>query len=386
MAITQTYVDYGAGDDTTGDGSVGAPWKTLQHAFDNLTRNTTDGNQVNLKAGTAHVNSASLDLTTFIAGGALSATGPLIIRGYTTAAADGGIGEIDCGGATMFAATTYDHVKLVDLEILTFGDNDGIHLDVECALIRCEIHKGASSPSHKVLARVGNSSLVAGCHFHDSGAGIDICLGLDASCFVTGNYFEPTGYRAVYASFPGTVIAGNVFLGTSTNFQPVLYDGSGPIFVIGNAAYNTTAGAQTAFNLGNFTGRYGGMVMNNIVVGQSGTGGDGIGSSAAATSPTMVGHNAFYNNSNNYSWSDIVFIDETAGDVQLLADPFTDAANGDFSLTAAAKTALAAKGWPTSYLGAAAGTVPNLNIGPIQLAADSGGGTTLIRRYSLVRR
>jgi len=97
MATTQTYVDYGSGSDATGDGSIGTPWKTLQYAFDHLTRDTTDGNQVNLKAGTAHVNSAALDLATLIAGGALSTTAPLIIRGYTSAANDGGMAEIDCG-------------------------------------------------------------------------------------------------------------------------------------------------------------------------------------------------------------------------------------------------------------------------------------------------
>ena len=76
----------------------------------------------------------------------------------------------------------------------------------------------------------------------------------------------------------------------------------------------------------------------------------------------------------NYDHTDRVFNDLTANDVALAADPFTDAANGDFSLTAAAKTALAAKGFPLAYLGAHANTVPNLNIGPIQMAASSGGG------------
>jgi hypothetical protein len=69
----------------------------------------------------------------------------------------------------------------------------------------------------------------------------------------------------------------------------------------------------------------------------------------------------------------------TATNVALAADPFTDAANGDFSLTAAAKTALAAKGFPLAYLGAHANTVPNLNIGPIQMAASTGGGVNMPR-------
>jgi len=155
MAITQNYVDYGGGSDATGDGTIGTPWKTLQKAFDTLTRNATDGNQVNLKAGTPHVNAAALDLATFISGGALAEAAPLIVRGYTAAANDGGVGEIDCGGATMWAAATYDYVILADLEIHSGGDNNLVVLDTYCALFRCEVHKGASSPAGKYLVSVG---------------------------------------------------------------------------------------------------------------------------------------------------------------------------------------------------------------------------------------
>lgn len=370
MSITHSYVDFGAGDDTTGDGSVGTPWKTLQHAFDTLTRNTTDGNQVNLKAGTAHVNAAALDLTTFIAGGALAAVAPLIIRGYTSAANDGGIGEIDCGGATMWAATTYAYVILADLEMHTFGNNNGIVLDDYCTIYHCEVHKGTSSPFSRILVSLDLASIVTGCYIHDSGAGNNAhALRVNSSGFISGNYIElgadvGSGTTAIYAT-SYTMVTGNIICNTSTLTRGI-YANDG--YYTGNIVYNQAAATVNGITV--FTGSGNACIFNNIVIGYSGVGGVGI----ATDNQRILGHNAFYNNTANYTASDQTFLDLTTNDVALAADPFTDAANGDFSLTAAAKTALAAKGFPISYLGAHANTVSNLNIGPIQLTAGSGSG------------
>jgi hypothetical protein len=375
MAITHSYVDYGAGSDATGDGTIGTPWKTLQKAFDTLTRNTTDGNQVNLKAGTAHVNAAALDLTTFIAGGALAAAAPLILRGYTSAANDGGIGEIDCGGYALWAGD-YAYFVLVDLEIHTFGNNDGISSGgYGCCVHHCEVHKGASTPSSKALIKfTGDFCNVVGCYVHDAHTnGVGISLSGDASLALS-NYVVAELVGITGANADGFSIIGNVVLCNSTSAYAIIVSGTSSFWIIGNIAYSAAAGTGPGINLGNYAGRYAGVCINNIAVGWSGAGSIGIGSATAGVYAYLVGYNAFYNNTTGFSLADTVFIDLTANDVTLAADPFTDAANGDFSLTAAAKTALAAKGWPTSYLGAHANTVPNLNIGPIQMAAGSGGG------------
>lgn len=374
MAITHSYVDYGAGSDATGDGTIGTPWKTLQKAFDTLTRNTADGNQVNLKAGTAHVNSAALDLTTFIAGGALSATTPLIIRGYTSAANDGGIGEIDCGGATMFAAATYDHITLIDLEIHTFGDNHGIQLDYYCAVYRCEIHKGASSPSGKNLLIANNTCTVMGCYVYAPGAGVARGITASGSTLVSGCYVDmgadATGIGIVTAG----VISGCIVKCGNAS-QKGIYTSGSAVNVTGCAVRNTAAGTGSGIEAGGSSACS--VIANNILVGFNGAGGEGVN---LVNNIGFVGYNAFYQNTATYTAGDQVFLDLSANDVALAADPFTDAANGDFSLTAAAKTALAAKGLPTSYLGAHANTVPNLNIGPIQMAA--GGGSSIFRRVA----
>jgi hypothetical protein len=363
--LSHYYVDYGAGSDDTGTGAIGAPWKTIQKALDNAVED--DGVQVNIKAGTAQVLAASLDLTAYTTTNGATAFGdPLILRGYTSAANDGGIGEIDCGGNTMWAVTTNDNIGLFDLEIHTCGDNHAVVLDSAGVVVNCEIHAGASSPSGKYLLTL-LSGFVIGCYLHDTGDGAarGISGSISVDCY--NNYIVlDNDAEAAYGIY-GCNTFGNIIVCQKTDQRAI----ESHQRMIGNIIYNTTAGATSAVR--NTSSTYGGShapVINNIIVGFSGVGGIGVQTSRA----TMIGYNAFYNCTTYVSVTTVNFGDLTANDVALAADPFTDAANGDFSLTAAAKTALAAKGFPTSYLGAHANTVPNLNIGPIQMAAGGAAG------------
>jgi hypothetical protein len=360
---------------TQAAGTTLLPWRSLQGAFDLLTRNATDGNQVNLKAGTAHVNAAALDLATFIAGGALFLNAPLIVRGYTAAANDGGVGEIDCNGATMWAATTYDYVTLADLKIHTFGDNDGIVLDSSPVLYRVEVYKGASAPNDKSLFYCSSSAtsiVITGCYFHDAGTNGAYCIrtGNSANLFVVGNHLVVDGATGRGIS-TGLAISGAVMSNV------VLCDEVAQVglyvryfaYLMNNAIYNSAAGtAQGIWADGSSVQ----VCINNIVEGWSGAGGEGLYFNGVMA---IVGHNAFYNCTSNYVSTETPNIDLTANDVALAASPFTDAANGDFSLTAAGKTALRGLGWPAAYLGAHANTDGHVTIGAVQYGeAESGGG------------
>ncbi len=84
------FIDPQSGNDTTGDGSIGTPWKTLQKGIDNA----AGGDQINVKDSAADVLAAAIDWTSGWSAGT-SRDAPLIIRGYTSAENDGGIGEID---------------------------------------------------------------------------------------------------------------------------------------------------------------------------------------------------------------------------------------------------------------------------------------------------
>ena len=165
--------DAGAGVDddaakcTQHDGTTTLPYCTIQGALDLITRNATDGDQINIKAGTAQVRAAALTCATYGTPGYIT---PLVLRGYTATANDGGIGEIDGGGFAMFAAA-YDYTFLIDLKCHTFGDNAGITLGLNCRVLHCDIGKGASSPSGKALVSLQNDAHIVNNYVHDAGAG-----------------------------------------------------------------------------------------------------------------------------------------------------------------------------------------------------------------------
>lgn len=344
-----------AGSDSTAvactqhDGTTSLPWRSVQGALDLITRDATNGDQVNVKAGTAEVLAASLTLTTY---GTPAETAPLIIRGYTSTAGDGGIGEINCNGVTMWASN-YSYVWMVELECHNFGNANGVILSsTVSALIKCEVHKGASTPSSRTLV----TAICVGCHIHDAGTtGIGIASG--ASYY---NYVKdcPTGI-----SLPGVAV-GNLVVDCAAigidlgDFQ----------VAIGNSVYSSSA--ATGYGIGAATNRAPGLVINNIVEGYSGAGGDGL---FVTTDIYAFGYNAFYNNTAAETLAD-TFLD-LGNDVTLAASAFTNPGGGDFSLT----TTTTAKevAFPGAWYGLA-GTTNKQDIGAVQLGAGAGGG--VIRR------
>ncbi len=370
MALTQLYVDPSIAGDS-GTGTIGDPYGDLEYCLAQATVDSTNGSQINIKAGTAEVLAAPLNFAAHFGAGASGA--PIILRGYTAVADDGGFGEIDCDGDTLLAAVTSD-LMLAHLEVHNGGDHilvDFGSSSARNAVVECELHKGASTPSGKALVRAGYSgaNAVLGCYIHDAGTngiGID---GYDNIAKMIGNYVTncPTGIRAG----SNGEVSKNIVVAAAGGIG-IDCQGAGA-FVEHNIVWSATGNTGSGIYTSSVTHIH---ITNNIVCNFSGAAGRGV---YATGKLRLLGHNAFYNNTTNEDIA-AAYID-LGNDVSLAADPFTDAANGDFSLTAAAKTALAAKGWPTAYLGAHANTVPNLNIGPIQLAA---GGSSIYRRVMRV--
>lgn len=366
MAITQAYVDP-AINANSGDGSIGNPWGDLQYALNTQGRDTTNGNQFNVKAGTAEALSAPLTLATY---GTPTLAAPLMIRGYTSAANDGGMAEINCNGGPLWATTTeYSYISLINLTIHSGGDNALISVKDGGAgwtLRGCEIHRGASTPSGKrlVSAGYGSGNAAISCYIHDSGAS---GAGIGGFTIVRGNTIKDCVTGMV---LPGNALAaGNVVhvpaagVGIQANGVQTTIDG--------NTVCSTAANTGTGINASDSAGNANTICLNNIVSGFSGAGGAGI----KATGPLrMVGHNAFYNCATNYAIG-VVRVDLTAFDVALGADPFVSAATGDFSLTSTAKAALRGLGWPAAYLGAHANTDGHVTIGAIQYGEAEGGGS-----------
>jgi hypothetical protein len=156
---THWYVDPSIAGDS-GTGTVGDPYGDLQYALNTLTPTTTGGDQINIKAGTAEVLAAALVLSTY---GVPSLLRPLIFRGYTSAANDGGIGGINGNGFSLFGAGTWDLNTLfrdMDLD----GNNSAVSLSSGNKNVNfhsCEIHNSTAGLGS------GNTSIYINCYFHD---------------------------------------------------------------------------------------------------------------------------------------------------------------------------------------------------------------------------
>lgn len=349
---------------TQATGTTLLPFRSVQGALDIITRNATDGDQINVKAGTNQVNQAALTLTTY---GAPAQAGPLILRGYTTAANDGGIGTIDCGGAVLFAASTNSYIALIDLQIHTFGDNNGISLAAGCLIAHCQIHKGASSPSGKSLLTCGNSSIVLNNYFYNTGTNGTAINHTGNAGFVYGNFVSALGTGILVSS---VIVVGNVVAVAATGATGI-YAYSNNCVIAQNTVYNSTAGTGAGIRIDAVL--IGLTIFNNVIEGFSGAGGKGINFTAASNTGDAVvfGYNAFYNNTTPISTPGIYWDDLTAHDVTLLASPFTNAAGADFSVS----TALKALGFPASFLGSS--TNDYVDIGAAQRQEPAGGAVSI---------
>lgn len=344
---------------TQATGTALLPFRSVQGALDIITRDATNGDQINIKAGTAQVSQAALTLATY---GATAEGVPLILRGYTAAANDGGVGEIDCNGATMWAAATYVDIAMADLQIHNFGNANGVALNAvanRAIMFNCQVHKGASSPSTKYL--VGIVGWVIGCYIHDAGT---TGIGLNTPSGAFNNYIVncTTGISLAV----GGIATGNIVdvpsggTGITCNTDSV--------GILNNTIYSSVANTGTGINASASAGKTNSIVFNNVVEGFSGAAGKGI---ATSDNTALMGYNAFFNNTTPTSLADVPYIDLTAHDVTLLASPFTNAGGANFAVS----TALKALGYPALFLGSS--TNDYVDIGAAQRQEPAGGAVSI---------
>ncbi len=305
MALTEYYVDPSAGNDTTGDGSIGTPWKTTQKA---LTTGTlgTDGTRVNVKDSADDVLTAALTTTM-----TPTSAAPIVIQGYTTAADDKGRGVLD-GDAlySIWVSTTQDYIRFIDITFQNCGSRRILQLDDWIALVRVHV-LGTATPGDTAV-QLGNAKiLVSDCRFETQNA-----IQLNASNgLVCGNYFA------------GDVATRHGDFNDAFVFNNIVYSTGGDGFKIGNEQGFAANNSILASSPGTVTvgiecsGQFA-LVERNIVEGYSQASAVGIkGTSSTGNTGIAFLSNYGFNNADDFSEG-----------IQL-----TEADNEDASVTAFAK-------------------------------------------------
>ncbi len=270
MAVPNNYyVDPASGSDSTGTGTIGNPWSTLQHAIDTITKDTTNGDQINVKAGSADVLSATLSVSSY----SPDVSRPLIIRGYTSSANDGGIGEIDGNGGRIAPVGTF--AIYIDMKL----GNQGSSKLYGMAAYNCEICDSTSTSFGSDIRDYFN------CYFHDI-ARLAISGENLYGCYIEeGDTVPFSQTEAVTLGNTNATISNNILVVKSTGVNGFRTNRESNSF-INNTVFSVNASTASGIVLDNtIYSRYS-KLANNIVEGFSGTGGKGI----------------YLNNSTNLYW------------------------------------------------------------------------------------
>lgn len=354
--ITVADVRSGAGEATDvkctlADGTVSLPFATIQFAVDKITRDATDGDRFNIKAGVDdNVVDAAIDLTTY---GTPSSFVPIIFEGYTSAAGDGGIGGISGGGSVSVLNTvTISAAYFRNLHLHNCGSANILGLDNDCGIVNCEIENTTG-----IGIDIDNNYTIVGCHIHNTGTAIN---GAQAGLVYSNHIDMPDGSSLVAISVTAscTVCFNTIRLtGSATDSDGVRYRDNTRVF--NNSIWSDAGTGQGIIKGG--TTNWGIKVFNNVVEGFSGTGGVGI-SLASDDHPSVYGSNQLYNNATHVSDAADHFGSFIAADVAPTASaPMVDPANNDFE----ANDVIKDTAWPsalgdstTQYLDAGAAQQP----------------------------
>lgn len=262
MAITDYYVDPSI-NANSGTGTIGDPYGDLQYALNSISRNTTDGDRINIKAGTAEVLTGTLSYSSY---GAPNVGAGLILQGYTSAQGDGGIAEINGNGNNVSIQVG---VSFIDLKMHSGAATGDLIKLYNAVAVNCEIYDAFNG------VEVGVYSSVVNCYVHNCDQyGIDLAGASSASnCYVrsrstdsrgamnAGIYLagRPSSAEGCIVSCDSTTSGINCFQdGTSAINCSIISDGGTGYGII----FNSSAVASGC--------------RNSLIEGFSGAGGAGI--------------------------------------------------------------------------------------------------------------
>jgi hypothetical protein len=239
------FVDPVSGNDTTGDGSIGNPWQTMQKA---ATQTTATGT-INLKSSGTNTLAAALTL-----GYSPAHNTSLLIQGYDSTQGDGGIGTISGGGSFGMFNAAYDAIQLKDLHLTNSGAAVIVNLNDWIRIIRCEIDGTTGDGIF-----IGSFALVMECNIHNCGGNaIEFESGV-----VHGNYCK-NGTN----DFTTAIVCANVAGENSIQFNICSLDGSsnGIGFSLGSSDNINACRHNSLYTTGTGTGI---LLSNNARAGEN---------------------------------------------------------------------------------------------------------------------
>jgi hypothetical protein len=308
-AVTEYYVNLATGNDTTGNGTSGNPWLTIQKALNTITRDATNGDRIN--CASSGTNSAALSFTTYSSGGGTQAA-PLIIEGYTTTAGDGGRAAINCNGASFINSAVVEGVYLCDLDLSNSNTGAGqpcVQLDKHSGLFRCTIRDAyygyqlANSYPHFCVAcgftEIDQTAILSD-HEHDL---------ITDNWIVDGSTLKLGGYGI---SVPGT--GANIHRNIISLASGSAASGIGCVSVITQDASIThnsifgPNGTGRGIYLVVGTGDPPALVANNLIQGFNGAGGDGIEISGTTRSAIVMDGNCVSDATTKYNLGENILL------------------------------------------------------------------------------
>lgn len=310
-------------DSDTGTGTSGDPYGRYAYALSSLTFDTTNGTQLNIKAGTAITLSAAPSIS-FSPG----LSNPFIQRGYTSVANDGGRAEIDGDGLYQVAPfTSKNGLSYIDMILGNSGNNDIVGLNAYSYVQNCKIYGSTKTGGYGLRMQI--YSQVLNCEFTDiAGDGFLIKY---AGARICGCHFYNSGSsdfrRCVSIGSNEALVSRNTF--SIDGASDAIYTSSGHNLKIQHNSILSSSGTGTGIDL---TGSsINTVIHSNLIEGFSGSGGIGINISSSTTQKATIRNNAAYNNTTNYSGL-------TSGDYQDQQVGTSDADNETLSASPFAKS------------------------------------------------
>jgi hypothetical protein len=308
------YVNSSTGSDSNA-GTVGAPFATIQKGLDS---HAAAGDRVIVQAGSGYTITSSLTKSTNQS--VIGSSQPNVVVGCTSTIGDGGRPVITLSGSsiTAFAITSFGWwIDSFEIDCANQTSSKGALLPRWSTITNCIVRRFTSVGIDMTTDQDG--SAVIENYVYDGASGATSAIRAGGRIPIVGNVVKSNACTGIIAG--GSAVSGNVVYGNSGSTSDGITFTYGTSVEGNVVANNGRDGIRCAdFILGP-------SVRHNVIISN---GAFGIRYTGSQTIPQTLAfnRNAFYNNTSG-SYSKIT---AGASDVALTADPFVDAANGNFAL------------------------------------------------------